>query len=242
MVYLAYSGAGGTQQASTRSIGPTSASSASHGLTIHGHAHHDRRHRRLAVDVVAHAVGRGRPAAPSTRPAPAPSSRPRSSSPTSRSPTPPPPQHHHPALQLRAPRLVGRCDEGPRSTSRAGTDHGRDWQARVGPSGLQETGPQVDRIDNRVVVAYNDVTGIARTVGPTGSGANTIDDTPRRPATRPTPSPPPGSSATPPPSNIGVSTAAAAIAVGQAFLVVQKAAVDRGQASIVGVCAGHARG
>lgn len=111
---------------------------------------------------------------------------------------------------------------------------GRAWRARVGPSGLSETGPQVDRIYNQVIVTYNDVAGIARTVGPTGSGADTIDNSladsdPANPAnaaglTRCFNLP-----------NIGVSVAAAASQIGQAFLAEQKAISTAGQASIVGI-------
>ena len=66
-------------------------------------------------------------------------------------------------------------DEGPTFNEAQRDNHGRDWRARVGPSGLQETGPQVDTIVNNVSVADNDVTGATRTVGTPGTGANTID-------------------------------------------------------------------
>lgn len=49
------------------------------------------------------------------------------------------------------------------------------WQARVGPSKLQETGLSSSRIATGVIVSYQDVTGVTRTVGPPGSTANATD-------------------------------------------------------------------
>jgi hypothetical protein len=125
-------------------------------------------------------------------------------------------------------------DEGPTFNLASAANHGKDWRAYVGPSGLQETGPQVDRMCNRVVVPYNDVTGVTRTVGPTGSSANTIDDSladqdPSNPVTAAGLEIYPASF-----PNIGVSTPAAAIKVGQAFLIQQRALSTAGQATIVG--------
>jgi hypothetical protein len=124
-------------------------------------------------------------------------------------------------------------DEGPTFNLASRENHGRDWRARVGPSGLQETGPQVERMYNAIIVSYNDVTGAARTVGPPGSTANTTDSSLQdtdatnpvnaaglyRPYEMP---------------NIGVSTAAGAVRVGQMQLAAFKAASTAGQASIVG--------
>ena len=109
---------------------------------------------------------------------------------------------------------------------------GTTWRVRVGPSGLSETGPQADRIYNGVVVLYKDVSGINRMVGPPGSGVNTettvlVDSDPQNPA------------------NLvglqrwaslsmGVSTEAAAIQIGYAFLTEQKLLVTSGEASLVG--------
>ena len=101
-------------------------------------------------------------------------------------------------------------DEGPTFHLASRDNHGRDWQARVGPSGLQETGPTVDQIYNGAVVTYTDVSGIARTVGPPGSGANVDRRQPVRQPTRRTPRPPPASRVTPRRSRLGVSVAAAA--------------------------------
>ena len=127
-------------------------------------------------------------------------------------------------------------DEGPTFHLASRANHGRDWQARVGPSGLQETGPQVDRIYNGAVVSYTDVSGIVRTVGPPGSGANTEDSSlfdadPQNPATEA------GITRNSPPIAMGTSTTAAAIKVGQAFLIEQKALSTAGQASLVGYVA-----
>ena len=54
---------------------------------------------------------------------------------------------------------------------------GKRWQARIAPSQLQETGPQVDRVWNGILVRYNDVDGSTLTVGPVGSGADTQTST-----------------------------------------------------------------
>lgn len=47
----------------------------------------------------------------------------------------------------------------------------RRWKARVGPSQLEDTGADAQRIRNGVVVRFTDATGRARTVGPPGSMA-----------------------------------------------------------------------
>jgi hypothetical protein len=109
---------------------------------------------------------------------------------------------------------------------------GRRWRSRIAPAQLQETGQQIDRLWESVVVQYSDVDGTALTVGPPGSGATTesalLKDTdPENPANK-----------------IGVirrdklvmgtSTAAGAIQVGQRFLQEQKLLDRSGQARIVG--------
>jgi hypothetical protein len=124
-------------------------------------------------------------------------------------------------------------DEGPTFNLATPDNHGREWQARVGPSGLQETGPQVDHLYSAVVVSYNDVTGAARTVGPPGSGANTTDSSladsdPSNPVNAA------GLDRIYLMPNIGVSTPAGAIAVGQRFLLENAQRSTAGQAQIVG--------
>lgn len=52
---------------------------------------------------------------------------------------------------------------------------GKRWRARIGPSQLDETGPQIDRLWESIIVQYQDVDGTVRTVGPPGSGANAED-------------------------------------------------------------------
>lgn len=124
-------------------------------------------------------------------------------------------------------------DEGPTFNLASRDNHGRRWRARVGPSGLQETGPQVDRLFNSVIVSYNDVTGVTRTVGPTGSGANTIDDS----LTDTDPANPVNVAGITRRSVLAMgitSTAAAALQVGQDWLAEQKLLSTAGQAQIVG--------
>lgn len=110
---------------------------------------------------------------------------------------------------------------------------GRKWRARVGPSRLSETGPQVSRLWNGVIVIYQDVTGITRTVGPTGSGANTTSSSLL------------DTDETNPANQLGIrrwtqldmgttSTPAAAIQVGQQFLTLTKALDGSGSAQLVG--------
>ena len=115
--------------------------------------------------------------------------------------------------------------------------HGRSWRARIAPSQLQETGPQVDRIFESVIVQYQDVDGSTRSVGPPGSGANTedaslVDDDTQNPAVQ-----------------LGITRRALltmgvgavtgrpgadAIEVGTSFLEAQKTLDVSGQASLVG--------
>jgi hypothetical protein len=110
---------------------------------------------------------------------------------------------------------------------------GRRWMARVGPSGLEETGPQADRIFNGIIVTYNDVDGSTRTAGPIGSGCDTesaslLDLDPENPANQ---------------LNIRrwgvlqlgmVSTANAAIAAGARFLQEAKLLDTSGRARFTG--------
>lgn len=50
--------------------------------------------------------------------------------------------------------------------------YGRFWKAYVGSSNLNEVGIDSTRLWSSIVVAYEDMSGITRTVGPPGSGAN----------------------------------------------------------------------
>jgi hypothetical protein len=109
---------------------------------------------------------------------------------------------------------------------------GRRWRARIAPAQFEETGQQMDRLWESVIVQYNDVDGTARTVGPPGSFADTEsaslkDIDPENPANK---------------LGIirrdklvmGTSTAAAATEVGRRFLEEQKLLDRSGRARITG--------
>jgi hypothetical protein len=53
--------------------------------------------------------------------------------------------------------------------------YGRHWLARVGPAKLEGTGQTTERCVTDVLITYQDVDGTAKTVGPTGSGADATD-------------------------------------------------------------------
>lgn len=110
--------------------------------------------------------------------------------------------------------------------------HGRNWRARVGSAQLQDAGPQMDRLYESVLVAYQDVDGSTRSVGPVGSGADVEDADlhdadPDNPANK---------------SGIvrrayltaGTLTAAAATELGARFLEQHKEAATSGSARFVG--------
>jgi hypothetical protein len=109
---------------------------------------------------------------------------------------------------------------------------GREWRARASTARLEETGPQVDRVWESVIVQYRDVDGSTRTVGPPGSGAGTEDDAlkdsdPENPANK-----------------LGITrrdllqagtlTAAGAIEIGRRFLEQTKLLDSSGRATITG--------
>ncbi len=110
---------------------------------------------------------------------------------------------------------------------------GKAWRARVGPSGLSETGQSMDRLWNGVVVRYQDVDGSSKTIGPTGSLSDLttddlLDDDPLNPANK---------------LGIrrwqlldmnGVSTWWGAVEVGRRFLQESKALDTSGRADISG--------
>lgn len=109
---------------------------------------------------------------------------------------------------------------------------GTEWQARVAPSGLSETGPQSTRIWNSTVVQYQDVDGTQRTVGPPGSGCDTedsslVDPDPLNPANE-------AGETRRAVTAMGTGTSAGAIQVGARFLQEQKLLDTSGQANIVG--------
>jgi hypothetical protein len=109
---------------------------------------------------------------------------------------------------------------------------GRSWRARVGPAQLEETGPQLDRLWESVIVQYRDVDGSTRTVGPPGSGAGSTsadlkDTDPENPAnklgiTRRVK------------LDMGIGTAASATEIGRRFLIEQKQLDSSGRATLVG--------
>lgn len=109
---------------------------------------------------------------------------------------------------------------------------GRTWRARIAPAELEETGPQVDRLWESVVVQYSDVDGSTRTVGPPGSSADTEtsdlkDYDPDNPANQ---------LGSPRRARLvmNTGTAASATAVGRAFLTEQKQLDSSGRARFVG--------
>lgn len=111
-------------------------------------------------------------------------------------------------------------------------DGGRTWRARIAPTQLSETGPQVDRLFRSAVVSFADVDGSTRTVGPPGSNADTedaslVDTDPLNPI-----------------NQLGIerrallqmqtATTAGAIQAGAIFLQEQKLLDTSGQATLVG--------
>ena len=110
---------------------------------------------------------------------------------------------------------------------------GKAWRARVGPSGLSETGQSMERLWNGVVVRYQDVDGSTKTVGPTGAQADATseqltDTDPLNPATKL------GIQRWQVLDMNGVSTLAGATEVGRRFLVETKALDTSGRADIQG--------
>lgn len=111
---------------------------------------------------------------------------------------------------------------------------GRKWRARVAPTQLEETGPQVDRMWESIVVSYQDVDGTTKTVGPPGSGAATESSDLK------------DSDSENPANKLGItrrdllqmgtSTAAGAIEVGRRFLIESRLLDSSGRARIVGHC------
>ncbi len=106
------------------------------------------------------------------------------------------------------------------------------WRARIGPSQLEETGPQVARLWESIVVQYQDVDGSTRTVGPPGSGADTEsanlkDSDPENPANK-------LGLVKRDLLQMGTSTAAGATEVGRRFLIESRLLDRSGKARAVG--------
>jgi hypothetical protein len=106
------------------------------------------------------------------------------------------------------------------------------WRARVGPAALEETGPQVDRLWNSIMVQYTDVSGVTRTVGPPGSGTDTedaalTDPDPYNPATL-------AGVSRRDLLAMGTATPASAIEVGRRFLEQSRLLDTSGRATLVG--------
>lgn len=125
--------------------------------------------------------------------------------------------------------------EGPTLYMNPRGERGRKWQARVGPSQLQESGPQISRLWNGCCVSYADVTGKQRMVGPPGfaggttetEDSNLLETNPENPL-----------------NELGIrkwallkmgtSTVEGAKAVGRIYLQEQKARELQGQAALIG--------
>jgi Concanavalin A-like lectin/glucanases superfamily len=117
-------------------------------------------------------------------------------------------------------------------SQRNAMSNARKWRARIGPARLEQTGQQMDRLWESILVQYTDVDGTTRVVGPPGSGvdiedASLKDTDPENPANK---------------LGIkrrdklvmGTSTPAGAIQVGQRFLAEQKLIDRSGRATLVG--------
>lgn len=110
---------------------------------------------------------------------------------------------------------------------------GKTWRTRIGPSQLSETGPQVDRLYNGVVVSYEDVDGSTRMVAPTGARAGAtsdylLDSDPENPANK-------LGIRRWEMLSVGLATQAAAIEIGRRFLEQSKQLDHSGSAQLVGV-------
>lgn len=108
----------------------------------------------------------------------------------------------------------------------------RNWRARVGPAQLQEAGPDISRLCNGVFVQYTDVSGVTRTAGPPGSGADTEDASlqdldPLNPANQ-------AGIVRSLPLQMGTTTATTAVQAGAVYLKALGEMNTSGQASLVG--------
>lgn len=124
--------------------------------------------------------------------------------------------------------------EGPTFylNARGASTTSRNWRARVGDCQLQDTGPNVSRVWNGVVVQFSNVDGTTGTVGPPGSTALTtdaslLDSDPQNPANQ-------AGLRRWTLLQMGTTTPTGAIQVGARFLQEQKLLDTSGQASLVG--------
>jgi hypothetical protein len=121
---------------------------------------------------------------------------------------------------------------GPTLYVNARGARGRRWVSRIGDAQLQNTGPQVSRIYNGVIVTFTAPDGTAQTVGPPGSNTTfqdsaLVDADPTNPANL-------AGINRWYPLQMGSSVPAAAIDAGAFFLQAQAAANTAGQAILVG--------
>lgn len=110
--------------------------------------------------------------------------------------------------------------------------YGRKWRARTAPAQLEETGAAADRVWESIVVSYQDTDGSTKTVGPPGSGVDTQsallkDLDPDNPANR-------AGITRRDMLQMGTSTAAGAIEVGQRFLEGSRQLDHSGRARFMG--------
>lgn len=117
-------------------------------------------------------------------------------------------------------------------SQRNGNPLARRWRARIGPAKFEETGKQVDRLWESIIVQFTDVDGTDRTVGPPGSGADVEtadlkDSDPDNPANK-------LGMIRRDKLVMGTGTAEGAIEIGRRFLAEQKLIDRSGRATLVG--------
>ena len=231
LVKLAHGGAGGTEGVEYPVYWPVLAAYGTHGLTLYGTLSTSEAPGVLASDVVAHAVSKWAPKLAFT---------------TGSEGTIQTSSFVIPQLAFLDATTVAEIIKGATrfelldwAVWEAKTFYmnergarGKEWRARVGPTELQQAGPQASRLWNGVVVAYTDPSGVQRLAGPIGSGCQTEDQ----------------SLENADPSNpfnelginhwetirMGTTTAAGAVKVGAAFLTESSKLEGAGQATVTG--------
>jgi len=123
--------------------------------------------------------------------------------------------------------------EGPMYYMNGWGQRGRNWVSRVREAQLADTGPQVDRIYNGVIITYADEVGTSRSVGPPGANtqytdASLYDPDPANPATAA------GITRYTPPLNVNTSELQGAISIGARYLEELKSSNTAGQANLIG--------